>query len=205
MSPSKPLTGAAFHDPLNTGPRPTHDHPTGGLFSIYAETAIAAPPRAVHDALLDINAWPAWNSFVPEVHITSHPHSHLANLRMVEGTNMIFHLQITPTERITTRQACSHIGELRTLRDHAAPAVTRIRWDLHNATSMVPGFMLKAQRVNEIEDLGDGRTWETFAGWRASHYRKAYEGALRERFAEWCRDLKGYVEGGAGAKEKSAA
>ena len=162
MSPPKNLEGDAFRDPSNSGPRKTHDI-EGGVFSIYAETEINAPPEAVVAALLDVQKWHEWNSFIPFVQITSHPHSHKKHLKMMEGTNMIFHLQITPEEQITTREACSHIGQIRTLANHAAPALTHIRWDMHNATSMLPGFLLKAQRVNEIEDLGKGkciyRTW----------------------------------------------
>lgn len=84
------LTGAAFHDASQTGPRATHSIPTGGLFSVYASTTIAAPPRAVLDALLDIQNWTEWNTFVPSVDITSHPHPHTKVLHMEEGTNMTF-------------------------------------------------------------------------------------------------------------------
>lgn len=209
MAPKhKALTGSAFHDPNNTGPRETHDLRDGGLFSIYAATDISAPPRAVLDALLDVQNWPKWNTFVYSVTITSHPHPHSKNQRMVEGTNMIFHCQMTPSERTSSREACSHISPFRTRQDHPSRPVTYVRWDLHNAMLMIPAFLLKAQRVNEIEDLGEGRcryrTWQSFAGWSAGNVRKKYEGPLKERFGDWCRDLKRYVEGmqgGEGAAE----
>jgi len=117
---------------------------------------------------------------------------------MTEGTFMIFHLNLIETDKLSLRGACAHIGQLRTLENHAAPALTHIRWDLHNATTMMPGFVLKAQRVNEIEDLGNGRsmypTWETFAGWKASGLKKKYEQILKDKFQDWCKDLKKYVE-----------
>ncbi|TKA66141.1 hypothetical protein B0A55_09794 [Friedmanniomyces simplex] len=199
MSPPKPLEGDAFRDASSSGPRATPGILNGGVFSIYGDIPIDAPPEAVYDAILDIDKWKDWSTFVSEVEITSHPHSHLKNLKMMEGTNMIFHVNLTDTEKTTSREVCAHIGKLRTLADHEhSHALTHIRWDLHNATSMLPGYLLKAQRVNEIEDLGGGktmyRTWETFAGWTAGHHKKRYEETLKDRFQDWCRDLKKYVE-----------
>jgi len=173
---------------------------TGGDWSVYADIAIDAPAKTIHDALIDTERWKDWNTFVSEVEITSHPHAHRGrgHLEMTEGTFMVFHMNMTPDDKMTTKQACAHIGQLRTLENHAPPALTHIRWDLHNATSMLPGFVLKAQRVNEIEDLGDGksmyRTWESFTGWKASGLKKKYEQILKERFQDWCKDLKKYVE-----------
>lgn len=94
MSPS-PLTGDAFRDPSNHGPRATAQLRDGGHFSVYASTRIRAPPQAVYDAILDIQSWPKWNTFVPKVEVTQHPHPHQPNLRMMEGTNMTFHVQMT--------------------------------------------------------------------------------------------------------------
>ncbi|KAK5747230.1 hypothetical protein LTR17_000365 [Elasticomyces elasticus] len=210
MAPPKLLEGEAFRDPTNSGHRATHDIPDGGVFSIYAGIAIDAPVQAILDVLLDIQNWGSWNSYVPgelkgehalqedcEVEITSHPHSHKKGLKMMEGTNMVFHFNLTETEKMTKRIACTHIGKVRTLAG-GHPALTHIRWDMHNAGSMTPGFLMKAQRMHEIEDLGHGkaiyRTWETFSGWRASHWKNQYEQILKDRFQDWCRDLKNYVE-----------
>lgn len=57
---------------------------------------------------------------------------------------------------------------------------------------------MHAERVNEIEDRGDGtctyRTWETFGGPVARLVKWKYEAILKERFKDWAKDLKGYVE-----------
>lgn len=79
--------------------------------------------------------------------------------------------------------------------------VTRIRWNLHNASIMTPGWVIRAERVNEIEELeGDEgteyRTWEAFGGLAARKVKSKYESVLQERFSDWCRDLKKYVEEG---------
>ncbi|EMC93961.1 hypothetical protein BAUCODRAFT_216246 [Baudoinia panamericana UAMH 10762] len=199
MAPPHLLEGDAFRDANNTGPRRSHYLENGGVFSIYADTKINAPPKAVYDAILDIEKWKDWNSFVFDVKVTSHPHSHHRALRMEEGTNMIFSVRMTEDDRTTSKEQCTHVGPLRTLADHDPPALTHIRWSLHNAALMAPGFVIKAERTNELEDVGDGttiyRTWQTFGGMFANSVKKKYEQALKDRFQDWCRDLKAYVEG----------
>jgi hypothetical protein len=198
MAPPAALTGDAFRDPNNMGFRPTHSIPKGGVFSIYADAEISAHPQAVKDAILDVAKYKEWNSVVVDVTITSHPHSHNKHLKMMEGTNMIFHIQITPDERIERKEVCSHIGRVRTLEDHDPPALTHMRWDLHNAVLSLPGFVFKAQTVVELEDLGHGksvcRMWQTFAGMGASKFQKKYEPHLKEHFGRWVQDLKKHVE-----------
>ncbi|KXL49663.1 hypothetical protein M433DRAFT_158563 [Acidomyces richmondensis BFW] len=203
------LSGSAFHDAANMGPRTCHSIPSGGTFSVYSRTHIQARPQEVYDALLDVGRWPEWNSFVPRVTITSHPQPHHAHLRMEQGVNMIFHVRMSPTDHQTSRETCTHVDNLRTRESGSSlPAVTRVRWDLHNAAIMVPNFVLKAQRTHEIEELADGtteyRNWETFAGMLARMVRKRYGGALRDRFADWAQDLKRYVEGRDGGGMKMA-
>nr|POE87491.1 hypothetical protein CFP56_30080 [Quercus suber] len=193
-----PLQDAAFHDPANLGPRASHNLRDGGVFSVYASTRIAAPPAAVYDALLAIESWPEWNTFVPAAKVTKHPHSHTKNLRMEPGTFMTFTVQMTATQQTTSKEVCTHVGQLKTWKSHPSHAVTHIRWSLDNANSFLPGFIMRAERTNELEELEDGttvyRTWETFGGWAAGTVRKKYGQALQERFADWARDLKGYVE-----------
>ncbi|KAK3679843.1 hypothetical protein LTR78_000219 [Recurvomyces mirabilis] len=191
----------AFRDPSNTDFRPTHSIPKGGLFSIYREIEIAAPVQSVCDVLLDVRKWKDWTAFYGDVTITSHPHSHQRDLTMVPGTNMDFNIQMKPgsgEEKNKLHVTCSHVGRVRTLEDHDPPALTHIRWTYHNAGHMQPAFVLKAERENEMEDLGGGRTmyrtWQSFGGLAAKSYRKKYEASLKERFAEWCADLKGRVE-----------
>lgn len=108
---------------------------------------------------------------------------------------------MTPSETdVKSKETCTHISELKTRATHGPEHyVTKVRWTFNNAGVMAPRFIVNSERENEIEELADGTTeyrhWQTFAGLAAKTVRKKYEGALRERYAEWCRDLKGYVEG----------
>merc|ERR1712230_354334 len=159
--------------------------------------------------------------------ITGHPHPHKGRLKMMEGTNMTFHVQMTPDEQTTSKETCSHCEPLKMRTKHGSmpladslphepslpdnlttsakgteflgkAPLTRIRWNLHNASIMTPGWVIKAERVNEIEEAEDGttlyRTWEAFGGLAANHVKKKYGEVLQARFQDWCRDLKKYAE-----------
>lgn len=202
-----PLTGKDFHDPALTGPRPSHFIPNGGLFSAYGSTRINAPPEVVYRALLNVGDYSKWNSFVQEVTITKNPNPHQRrdgstnSKRMTGGTCMIFHSELVkdPSYKTKSREVATLVENLKLARDgHSSPCVTRIRWSLDNAAISTPGFLMRAERTNEIEEVGDGttiyRTWETFGGLGARFVRGKFESALRDRISDWCRDLKKWCE-----------
>lgn len=198
MSHKGPLKGEAFHDASLFGPRESHNFRDGGAFSVYASVRIDAPPQAVYDAILAIDHWNEWNTFVPAVKVTKHPHSHTKHLTMMPGTFMTFTVQMTPSEQTTSKEVCTHVGQLKLRKEHPEHPVTHIRWSMDNANSFIPGFVVKAERTNEIEEAEDGttlyRTWETFGGWASGKIRKKYGAAMRDRFAESSNELKAYVE-----------
>lgn len=198
------LSDDSFHDPAHTGPRPTHDLPKGGTWSLYSTIEIAAPPRHVYDALIDVQEWQHWNSFITAVRITKHPKAHHRGLKMEAGTFMNMTAQITPDEALTYRAVCHYREKLKTRDDgrasHAAGGnVTRIRWTMDNANSLLPAFVLKTERVNEIIETDDPnvtryRTWQAWGGLQARSYQKKYEAAFKGKFEDMCRDLKRQAE-----------
>ncbi|WPH03914.1 Hypothetical protein R9X50_00679700 [Acrodontium crateriforme] len=198
MGTPKTLQGEEFHDATSTKPRASHSIPSGGTFSIYGSTKIDAPPQAVYDAILDCASWKHWNTFVPEVRITKHPKSHEKELKITEGTCMVFYVKMTNDFQTTTKTACTHVERLKSRANRTTPPVTRIRWNFDNANAYVPGFILKSERTHEIEETADGktlyRTWETFGGLVAGHVKSKYGQTLQDRFQDWCKDLAKYVE-----------
>ena len=58
---------------------------------------------------------------------------------------------------------------------------------------------LRTERFHEVIVRGEGecevRTWELMAGVIARTVKWLYGGVLRERFGEWCVELKGFCEG----------
>ena len=82
--------------------------------------------------------------------------------------------------------------------------VWRICWALEGSF-LTRG--LCAERCNEIIDLGEGkgceyRTWECQGGVLAKMVKWLYQETLKERFGDWCEDLKREAEKRAGEEEE---
>jgi hypothetical protein len=138
-----------------------------------------------------------WNTFVVDVLITKHSNPHSRTLKMEQGTFMTFTVQMTPDEKTSSKEVVRHLEALKTRRENNSTTgkyVTRIRWTMDNAGILAPGFMLKTERINEIEELEDGttvyRTWITFGGLGAKFVKKKYEQALQGKLVDFCRDLR---------------
>lgn len=213
MAPVKPkptpseklgLSDLSFYDSAYTGPRPTHELPSGGTWSLYAATEIHCAPRYVYDALIDVQKWSEWNTYIRNVRITKHPTSHARALKMEAGVHMEFTAHVTETETMNYKAVCRYRENLKTKDDghrshETQNNTTRIRWTMDNANTLMPGFVLKTERVNEIIETDDPnvtryRTWQAFGGMQAKSYRKKYEQALQEKYQDFCRDLKARAE-----------
>lgn len=188
----------------STAPRPTPAIPTGGLFSPFAEVTVSAPPSAVYDALIDTSKWGEWNNFVPSVTITKHPSSipKSSDARMTKDMFMTFKVNMSSSVSTVSKEIVTQVDEPPTA-SHLKN-ITRVCWVMNNSGMLTPKFLLSAERVNEIEDLGDGtciyRSWETFAGPFARIVKWKYEQTLETNFQKWATGLQQYVE----AKEKQA-
>ncbi|TKA68736.1 hypothetical protein B0A49_06691 [Cryomyces minteri] len=175
-------------------PRPTPLIPEGGLFSPYASAIIRASPSRIHSIIIDTSSYPKWNTFVPNATITKQPNKPAIDSQLAMDTHMTLKGHMTESMPFASKEIVSMLDEPKT----GKGAVTRICWNFHGGM-LLPGMVMKAERVNEIEDLGDGtceyRTWETFGGMTAHVVRWKYGKTLQERFEDWVRDLKAYAEG----------
>lgn len=190
-----------------TTARASHYIPDGGLFSAYASTNINASPETVYRAILKVGDYNKWNTFVRDVTITQNPNPHQRrdgstnDKRMSSDTRMIFHVAMSgdPSSLTSSREVCTAAQPLKLAKDgHQAPCITRVRWSLDNAAISTPGFLLRSERTNEIEEASDGttiyRTWQSFSGPIARIVRYKFEDVLKERLSDWCRDLKQWCE-----------
>lgn len=116
---------------------------------------------------------------------------------MEVGTNMTFTYQLTPEEKSESKEVVRHLEALKTRQignSATGRFVTRIRWTMDNAGLLAPGFMLKTERVIEIEELEDGTTevrhWQSFKGMGAKMIKKKWERVLQEKFVDFVRDLR---------------
>lgn len=106
--------------------------------------------------------------------------------------------QLTPSEKSESKEVVRHLEALKTRAEgnsQTGKYVTRIRWTMDNAGLLAPGFMLKSERVVEIEELEGGkecvvRCWISFAGLGAKLVKRKWEGTLQERALDLMADLR---------------
>jgi len=177
--------------------RATPTIPDGGLFSAIGETHINASPQVVYDAVVDTTRWPEWNTFVPKVGITSQRPEDKDSKGLTLDASITLHVHMTSSFKTLSKEKVN-ILEGPPKESDPAGTIYRIDW-INESNPLVPRFMLAAERVNEIEVVGDGtclyRTWETFTGPYARIVRWKFEQTLNERFDDWVRDLQKYCEG----------
>lgn len=181
--------------PITPG-KPTTTIPDGGLFCAAGEAHINAPALTVYQSLIDTSTWSEWGTFVTSVDIDSQPSSHTGSSNLAVGTEMTFHVQMTPSFK-TTNQERGVLVEGPPKPDDAPGTVYRVCW-ANQSSPLVPKFMLAAERVNEIEVAENGtclyRTWQSFTGPYARLVKWKFGQALDERLDDWTRELKAYAE-----------
>lgn len=173
--------------------------PGGGFFSAYAEVTVAAPPSAVYKTLVDTSTYGDWNSFVSSVAINKRPasDSNSNDAFLQKDMLMTFTVHMSPT---MTTQSKEHVIQVDNCPSTTPSSgkITTIRWIMANKENYTPKFFLAAERVNEIEDLGDGtciyRSWETFGGLAARIVKWKFGEGLQKNFEHWVNGLKEYVE-----------
>jgi hypothetical protein len=174
----------------NTGQQheilPTPLLPAGGVFTVSSSVVISAPASRVFSAIVDTANWHKWNTFVPSVEILKQPLGHNDSAdKLGVGTDMRFKVYMKSRDSAT-----SSLVQVTAL----DPEAGKICWKFAGA----PSWLLRTERVHEMIDKEDGTceycTWETFAGPTAYIIRLIYGNALEERFKDWGRDLKRYVE-----------
>jgi hypothetical protein len=179
------------------------------ILPTHASIAINAPASLVWTILTNMSNYPDWNSFCPKVTIRSQPEgvdSSDPNLHL--GTSFVFHVvmdskkpksytdtQLRVLDISTPDQPSSYIPQT-TLDSEPALAsdlskLYRISWTTEG------GFVargLKSERFHEIivvsEDSCSVRTWECQGGSLARAVKWMYQDTLKQKFKDWCEDLK---------------
>lgn len=178
-------------------PIPTPTCGNSGVFSIRSSVIIHAPTQAVFKTATDFSNFPAWNTFVPRVVVTTLPtESGNTDGKIQVGTEMTFHVCMKGKDT-STREANEKVTVFEELSDGRKGY--RSAWK-----SLVMG--LKAERVQEVVEIDAGdpgipksarteyRSWETFGGPVAYVIKLLLSKALVARFADWSSDLKSYCE-----------
>ncbi|KAG0652839.1 hypothetical protein D0Z07_0389 [Hyphodiscus hymeniophilus] len=218
LTPQTPVTSSL----VPAIPVPTHG--TGGSFSVLAKTSIAAPPLLVLEAVRNTSAWPRWNSFCPRcvVDLATSPSAEAGRLAggrdgaekrggarrgekgwLEVGMSVTIEVFMNGDGLIEGRKksrdqtiVITKMEELRPVDGGATGYV--IAWK----STGFSHWQLHSERVMEFVER-EGATeyvcWETFGGLLGSVVKATVGGQLVDRFGDYARDLKAFVEGGGGA------
>jgi hypothetical protein len=178
-------------------PTPTVPNPT---FSVSGHSIIDAPIEAVYDALLDLASYREWNTLVTNATVTKPAVGQTSTTRMQTGTHFDLRVKMNDKASLSTsKELCVLTEPVKTPSEADPTPTTTARWVMDAAgTFPLLSYLLQAEHVNELRDLGDGRTeythWESFGG-VISHAVKWFAGEdLARHFESWPGDLKAYVE-----------
>jgi Polyketide cyclase / dehydrase and lipid transport len=179
------------------------------ILPTYASIEITAPAAFVWAVLVNTGRYPEWNSFCPKVTMRSQPEgteSTDPNLHI--GTSFIFHVVMDSNKPTSYTDTQLRVLDISTPQHPSSyiPQTTldseptfqsdlsklyRICWTTEG------GFVskgLKSERYHEIKVLGDElcsvRTWECQGGSLARAVKWFYKDTLKQKFADWCEDLK---------------
>lgn len=179
------------------------------ILPTHASIEINAPASLVWAVLVNMKKYSNWNSFCPKVTIRSQPQgidSDDPNLHT--GTSFIFHVvmdskkptsytdtQLRVLDVSTPEQPSTYIPQT-TLESEPSfssdlSKLYRVSWTTEG------GFVargLKSERFHEIIIIGENscsvRTWECQGGSLARAVKWMYKDTLKQKFADWCEDLK---------------
>lgn len=182
----------------------------GGVFTVIARTNIAASPISLLRIILDHSSYLKWNVFIPAIKIESEPDLPSASVSDLPGEahqlrvgtkfTMSVNMDGRPVDESLDLNALQkttcQVTLLEKLEDGRKGY--RVAWKALG----YPYLILRSERVLELVELQDGSTdfvtWETFGGVLAYVVNTLFGTKLKDRFADWARDLKRIGETEAG-------
>ncbi|KAM5341961.1 hypothetical protein ACJ41O_014992 [Fusarium nematophilum] len=196
--------------PLHQAPRfgpsmvvPTLGH---GAVSLSCSTIIAAEPVKCLEAVLNMAAYPSWNTFCPSVRIQHAPppaSSMLGTIpeikEMVQKpgyayTGVKFEFQVIMQQGKAPTSTKLQVSVLEKFQRNGRSGY-RVAWTLRDS----PYYFLRAERVQEFLETDDGSgteyyCWETFGGVMGYGIRHLVGSQLEDGFGRWTDSLKEWVE-----------
>lgn len=180
---------------LTPRPSPAVPNPT---FSVLGHAIINAPPSAVHNALLDLSNYGKWNTFIPSATIKRPAAGQTSTTHMQQGTQFEFRVKMSEKSTTSSNELCTFVEPVKVASEDDERPTTTVRWCFDSSGVPLLKYLLQAEHVNELTDLGDGRTeyvhWESFGGTLATFIKWSNGEGLGQNFRNWAEDLKKYVE-----------
>lgn len=183
--------------------------------SVMAKTYIAAPPAAVLMTVRNTNEWHKWNSFCPRCIIdpkSPQPSPRSGNAALETGKESW--LEVGSIAMIEVFMNGDGLVEGKKKSRDQGIVVTkleklsegkgyRIAWKSMGYSH----WQLHSERVMEFVEKDGGTEyvcWETFGGLLGSVVKAMVGRQLVDRFGDYARDVKGFVEGRVGMENGTA-
>lgn len=196
---------ASLVDPI---PVPTHG--LGGTFTVLAKSYVAAPPSVVLQTIRNTNEWHKWNSFCPRCVIDPKsalsltPSSGNAALEIGKegwlevGTIAVLEVFMTGEGLVEGKKKSREQGIVVMKLEPLVGG--RKGYMIAWKSTGFSHWQLHSERVMEFAENPSGGTdyccWETFGGLLGSVVKATVGGQLVNRFGDYARDVKAFVEGG---------
>jgi hypothetical protein len=192
-------------------PIPVPTYGPGGSFAVFARTHISAPPSTCLSLIRDTSNWRKWNTFCPSITLspksppppaTSDPAIPTGNEGWLElGTTGALDVFMSGDGLIPGRKRSRTQGMIVTVLSPMTENEKkgyRIAWKGTGYSH----WQLHSERVMEFISItlenGEQGTefncWETFGGVLAPVVKAAYGHTLVERFGDYQRDVKAFLE-----------
>jgi len=195
-------------------PIPVPTHGAGGHFAVLAKTQVSATPSAVLDVIRNTNSWEDWNTFCPRCTFSPKSQPPGPQIDPDLPTGRPGWLEIGSVVTIDVFMNGDGLVEGRKKSRDQDIVITaieklgdgregyRIAWKGTGWSH----WQLHSERVMDFVAIEGGGTdytcWETFGGILAVAVKGTVGSTLVERFGDYARDVKGFLEG---VKNVSAA
>jgi hypothetical protein len=176
---------------------------------VLAKTRVAAQPKAVLDVIRNTNAWSEWNSFCPRCVVSSSPgqdsNDRIEGLERGQkgwlelGTVANIEVFMSGEGLVAGKKKSRDQGIVITVLE-AIEEEGRRGWRIAWKSTGWSHWQLHSERVMEFVEVDGGVTeydcWETFGGLLGGAVKATVGTTLVDRFGDYARDVKEFVEGG---------
>ena len=189
-------------------PVPTYGN--DGTFAILAKTRISAAPSAVLEVIRNTNTWAEWNTFCPRCVVSSEKDKILVTTQTDDSLPVgnPGWLDVGSVATIEVFMSGDGLVEGSKKSRDQGIVVTRVEklgdgkkgFRIAWKSTGWSQWQLHSERVMDFVEVEEGVTeyicWESFAGILARAVKVTVGGTLIDRFGDYARDVKAFVEKG---------